>query len=87
MIVLIAGRRAWLSKGKDVTAIQRTMFAVLSLGLLAKMLLNARIAQYGFALAMPAAMLLVDTAIGSGPRWIVPRRCCRRRTRSRSSAT
>jgi hypothetical protein len=35
------------------------LYAVLALGLLGKMLLNARIEQYGFALAMPATLLLV----------------------------
>jgi hypothetical protein len=35
------------------------LYAVLALGLLGKMLLHARIEQYGFALAMPATLLLV----------------------------
>lgn len=51
----------------------RAMLAVFAFALLGKMLLNARIAQYGFALAMPAAMLLVEAAVGSGPRWIAAR--------------
>jgi hypothetical protein len=46
----------------------RAMLAIFSLGLLGKMLLNARIAQYGFALALPAAMLLIDAAVGWLPR-------------------
>lgn len=37
------------------------LYAVLALGLLGKMLLHARIEQYGFALAMPATLLLVAT--------------------------
>jgi len=43
------------------------MWAVLGMGLLAKMILNARIWQYGFALAMPAAILLVAVLVGMIP--------------------
>jgi len=57
----------------DHASIIRLVFAVFAFGLLGKMPLNARIAQYGFALAMPAAMLLVDAAVGWGPAWVASR--------------
>ena len=50
------------------------LFAVLALGLLAKLGLNARIEQYGFSLAMPATLLLVATLLELGPRALGPGR-------------
>jgi hypothetical protein len=44
------------------------LFAALSLGLLAKIGLAARIDHYGFALAMPATLLLVAGLVGALPR-------------------
>ena len=44
------------------------LWAVLSLGLLAKLGLAARIDHYGFALAMPATLLLVAGLVGGLPR-------------------
>ncbi len=44
------------------------LFAMLSLGLLAKIALHARVGHYGFALAMPAALLLVAGLVDGVPR-------------------
>ncbi len=43
------------------------LWVVLAIGLLAKIALNARIWQYGFVLAMPAAILLVAILVGMIP--------------------
>lgn len=48
-------------------------FAVFSLALLGKMLLNARLSHYGFALAMPALALLTVVLYDWVPRWIAGR--------------
>jgi Dolichyl-phosphate-mannose-protein mannosyltransferase len=48
----------------------RAMLTMFALVLMGKMLLNARIVQYGFALAMPAAMVLVDALLFVVPQWI-----------------
>ena len=45
------------------------LWAVLALGFLGKMILNARVEQYGFVLAMPATLLLV-----AGITWWLPQR-------------
>jgi hypothetical protein len=43
------------------------LWSVYALALLGKMVLNARVSQYGFALAMPAALLLIACLIGWFP--------------------
>jgi hypothetical protein len=43
------------------------LWAVLALVLLGKMILYARFVHYGFALAMPATLLLVACLVGAGP--------------------
>jgi Dolichyl-phosphate-mannose-protein mannosyltransferase len=48
----------------------RSMLCIFAFGLLGKMLLNARIWQYGFALALPAALVLIDAILGWIPREI-----------------
>jgi hypothetical protein len=48
-------------------------FAVFALALLGKMLLNARLYQYGFVLAMPALALLAVVLYDWIPRWIESR--------------
>jgi hypothetical protein len=52
----------------DVSLLARrgplAVYAVVALGLLGKMLLNARFEHYGFALAMPATLLLVAALYG-----------------------
>jgi hypothetical protein len=50
------------------------LFAVLALALLAKIGLAARIDHYGFALAMPATLLLVAGLVGGAPRLLPPGR-------------
>jgi hypothetical protein len=45
----------------------RVMLTIFALGLMGKMLLNARVAQYGFALAMPAGVVLADAAVVTFP--------------------
>jgi hypothetical protein len=46
------------------------LWAVLALGFLGKMILNARFEQYGFVLAMPATLLLVAGLTWGLPRWL-----------------
>ncbi len=48
----------------------RISFAVLSLVLLLKMILRTRVFHYGFALAMPAALLVTIALVDWIPRWI-----------------
>ncbi|HEX7184157.1 MAG TPA: glycosyltransferase family 39 protein [Thermoanaerobaculia bacterium] len=48
-------------------------FAIFSLALLGKMLLNARLYHYGFALAMPALALLTVVLYDWIPRWVANR--------------
>lgn len=60
---LLAVRRA----GDEVArrrAVLAASFAIFALALLAKMALHARINMYGFALAMPAAMVVVAALVG-----------------------
>ncbi|TFG88280.1 MAG: hypothetical protein E4H17_02600 [Gemmatimonadales bacterium] len=45
-------------------------FAVLGLVLLSKMFLYTRVAHYGFALALPAMLLVVTTLVGWLPAWL-----------------
>jgi hypothetical protein len=78
--VLVAGvlavsvERAWRGPMADRPAwAGRAVLAVLALGLLAKMALAARVSQYGFALAMPAAVVLTDAAVRWGPAWVTAR--------------
>lgn len=47
-----------------------TLLAALSLGLLGKMLLAARVSHYGFVLALPASVLLVAGAVSGLPAWL-----------------
>ena len=58
---------AWLRAGDDGPLRARlaplVVFAVYSLALLGKMLLHARFGHYGFALAMPATLLLAAGAV------------------------
>jgi hypothetical protein len=67
--VLVA---ACLRRRKDRAALARlaplALFGAFSLGLLAKIALAARIDHYGFALAMPATLLLVAGLVGGVPR-------------------
>jgi hypothetical protein len=46
------------------------LWALYALGLLGKMILNARIYHYGFALAMPATLLLVAVPVHFAPTWL-----------------
>ena len=46
-----------------------SLWAVLSLFLLGKMILHARFSHYGFVLAMPATLLLVTCLVHAGPAW------------------
>lgn len=52
----------------DRRRLARFAFAVFSLALLGRMILNPRIHHYGFVLAMPATLLTVAVVIGSLPR-------------------
>jgi hypothetical protein len=65
VIAALSIKRAWAGQGDDRRQWSlRAMLSLLALGLLGKMLLNARIWQYGFALAMPAAVILVEAIVG-----------------------
>jgi hypothetical protein len=59
---------------RDPSALARVaplaLWAVLALGFLGKMILNARFEQYGFVLAMPATLLLVAGVSWGLPRWL-----------------
>ena len=65
----VEDRPAWAS---------RATLATLALVLLAKMALAARVSQYGFTLAMPAAVVLTDAAVRWGPAWLGSRGLDRR---------
>ena len=71
------GTVAWLRGGDSdrvgTAPLLRLVLAVFATALLAKIFLNARILQYGFALAMPATLLLVTALVC----WI-PRRLSQR---------
>ena len=55
------------ARGRAILAVS---FGLYALAMLAKMILHARINMYGFALAMPATMLLVAALAGWIPAWI-----------------
>lgn len=66
-------RRNWkdrVLRGRGLTALMLSVFA---LAMLTKMLFNARVFHYGFALAMPAAMILVASLVTWIPRWLTRR--------------
>jgi hypothetical protein len=65
IIVLVLKNRR--DKDAIVGLAPLAMWAALGLGLLAKIILHARIWQYGFALAMPAAIFLVAVMVGIIP--------------------
>jgi hypothetical protein len=68
--VLVAAVLRFRSGGGEGAA---AGFAVFALALLGKMLLNARLYQYGFVLAMPALALLAVVLYDWIPRWIAGR--------------
>ncbi|HET9553345.1 MAG TPA: glycosyltransferase family 39 protein [Anaeromyxobacteraceae bacterium] len=60
---------AWRAQGPcQPAALARVAVSVFALLLLLKMVLNARLYQYGFVLAMPATVLLVAWLGGAAPR-------------------
>jgi hypothetical protein len=68
VLVLLAGTGLAFRRAEDDGARRRaalaSAFAVFALAMLAKMVLHARINMYGFALAMPATMLVVVALVG-----------------------
>ena len=58
---------------KDNQLVLRASLTVFALMLLSKMFLNARLYHYGFALAMPATLLLVATGLRQLPRAVEAR--------------
>ena len=56
--------RAW----KDRSQVPAAAFALFAAALLAKMVLNSRVQMYGFALALPATLLLVLLLFETAPR-------------------
>jgi hypothetical protein len=70
VIAAIAAVALTLRRRRDASAARfavLAMWAVYALVLLTKVILNVRISQYGFVLAMPAALLLVASLV-----WLVP---------------
>jgi hypothetical protein len=67
------GPSEYLRTRRSAEQTGRLTLAIFALGLMGKMFLNARIAQYGFALAMPAGVVLTDAAIVTLPQWIKSR--------------
>jgi hypothetical protein len=67
VVLAVFNLEGYRDKDKMAKLAPLAMWAVLGMGLLAKMILNARIWQYGFALAMPAAILLVVVLVGMIP--------------------
>lgn len=71
-MLLLVGASAWgLPRGPRTLEaaaprVARLVLALLALGLLAKIFLNARVIDYGFALALPGTLLLVASLV----RWI-----------------
>ncbi len=60
-VVLLVTRRG---DGEETRVAAGLAFAAFSLALLLKMILRARVAHYGFALAMPATLLVVTALVG-----------------------
>jgi hypothetical protein len=74
VIAGIASVQSWRAAGPGrIKPAVRAMFSMLALGLLGKMMFNARPWQYGFALAMPAAMVLIEAIVGWLPAWMTRR--------------
>ena len=80
LLMLLAAAAAiagfWRSSPSEPSAakpIGRVVMIVFAGALLAKMSLNARIEHYGFALAMPATMVLVMVGLCWGPQWLARR--------------
>jgi hypothetical protein len=70
-LLVITGRRLLGRKSTEPrSAILLWTLGLLSLALLAKMPLSARLYHYGFALAMPGTVLLIALAVDRLPRWI-----------------
>ncbi len=70
LVFLVPPLVAALRRRDDASSALAAAFAAYALAMLAKMVLHARINMYGFALAMPAAMLAVAALVGWIPAWI-----------------
>lgn len=71
----------YLSRHRDDRDASRRLVEIITLStfaltLLGKMFLNVRIHQYGFAIAAPAAMLVIVTLVAWIPQWISRRGGC-----------
>jgi hypothetical protein len=62
--------RAWRERTASPTVILRAGFCVFALALLGKILLWPRIPQFGFVLALPAAMIFLALAADGFPEWL-----------------
>jgi 4-amino-4-deoxy-L-arabinose transferase-like glycosyltransferase len=71
LLITIASIVAYLRSRNDPDAAPRyalqTSLALFALALLPKMVLNARVFHYGFALAMPATLVLIAALVSWGP--------------------
>ena len=68
--------RAWraeIPRDERARSAAAGALAVFSLALLAKMILNARLYHYGFALAMPGGVFVAAFLTGEVPRWLTKR--------------
>lgn len=74
VLLVITGRRLVRRDGAETAGtVTLWTLGVLSLALLAKMPLSARLYHYGFALAMPGTVLLTALAVDRLPRWLARR--------------
>jgi hypothetical protein len=79
LIAAISFAQAW--RGKDARASLRAVLSVYAFGMLGKMIFSARVWQYGFALALPAAIALVEAIMGWLPALLASRGYDRNRAR------
>ena len=66
---LAAGALAWRQRSRQPREVGLALLAVWAFGMLLKMLLNARLHQYGFTLAVPATVLLLGLLVDRLGRW------------------
>lgn len=76
LAALAIGVGAWVvaRRADDARGARRLLaLATFAFVLLGKMILNARVQHYGFALALPATLLTIAVALGALPAWLEAR--------------
>lgn len=73
VLLVVTGRRLLRGETAPASTVTLWTLALLSLVLLAKMPLSARLYHYGFALAMPATVLLAALGVDRLPTWLARR--------------